>query len=162
MWAIWAHWWCESLGSPAGPAHCCPLGLWRSAYSLTPPRGFLCDSHPNRCLLCRTLAFPVCSCIACELEDPQPVDWNTYAASSAVANRSSSSTLRCLSATQLQGLQQLDLRFQSQAGLRSYLLISPEGPSTQYLRILVPNTIKGMVFGASNLKHWVSCFCYSS
>ena len=31
----------------------------------------------------------------------------------------------------------------------------PEGPSTRYLRILVPNTIKGMVFGTRDLKSWV-------
>ena len=30
-----------------------------------------------------------------------------------------------------------------------------EGPSTQYLRTLVPNTIKSMVFGTRNLKYWV-------
>ena len=29
----------------------------------------------------------------------------------------------------------------------------PEGPSTQYLRTLVPNTIKGMVFGTRDLKY---------
>ena len=32
---------------------------------------------------------------------------------------------------------------------------SPEGPSTQHLRTLVPKTIKGMVFGARVLKSWV-------
>ena len=31
----------------------------------------------------------------------------------------------------------------------------PEGPSTQYLRILVPKAIKGMVFGTRVLKCWV-------
>ena len=31
----------------------------------------------------------------------------------------------------------------------------PEGPSTQYLRILVPNTIESMVFGTRDLKYWV-------
>ena len=31
---------------------------------------------------------------------------------------------------------------------------NPEGPSTQYLRSLVPNTITGMVFGTRNLKYW--------
>ena len=31
----------------------------------------------------------------------------------------------------------------------------PEGPITQALRTLVPNTIKGMVFGTGDLKHWV-------
>ena len=31
----------------------------------------------------------------------------------------------------------------------------PKGPSTQYLRSLVPNTIKSMVFGTRNLKYWV-------
>ena len=31
----------------------------------------------------------------------------------------------------------------------------PEGPSTQYLRTLVPNTIKSKVFGTRNLKYWV-------
>ena len=30
-----------------------------------------------------------------------------------------------------------------------------EGPSTQYLRSLVPNTIKGMVFATRVLKYWV-------
>ena len=30
-----------------------------------------------------------------------------------------------------------------------------EGPSTQYLRSLVPNTIKSMVFGTRKLKYWV-------
>ena len=34
-------------------------------------------------------------------------------------------------------------------------LSSPEGPSTQYLRPLVPNTIKSMVFGTRVLKCWV-------
>ena len=28
---------------------------------------------------------------------------------------------------------------------------NPDGPSTQYLRTLVPNTIKGMVFGTFNM-----------
>ena len=32
---------------------------------------------------------------------------------------------------------------------------TPEGPSTQYLRILVPNTIRSMVFGARDLKYWL-------
>ena len=32
---------------------------------------------------------------------------------------------------------------------------SPEGPSTQYLRFLVPKTIPLMVFGARELKYWV-------
>ena len=32
---------------------------------------------------------------------------------------------------------------------------SPEGPSTQYVRSLVPDTIKGMVFGTRNRKYWV-------
>ena len=32
---------------------------------------------------------------------------------------------------------------------------TPEGPSTQYLRTLVPNTIKGMVFGTRDLRYWV-------
>ena len=31
----------------------------------------------------------------------------------------------------------------------------PEGPSTQYLRTLVPKTIKGIVCGTRDLKHWV-------
>ena len=31
----------------------------------------------------------------------------------------------------------------------------PEGPSTQYSRTLVPNTISSMVFGTRNLKSWV-------
>ena len=31
----------------------------------------------------------------------------------------------------------------------------PEGPSTQFLRTLVPKTSKGMVFGARVLKYWV-------
>ena len=31
----------------------------------------------------------------------------------------------------------------------------PEGPSTQHLRTLVPNTIKGMVFGTRILKYCV-------
>ena len=35
------------------------------------------------------------------------------------------------------------------------LIRDPEGPSTQYLRTLVPNTNKGMVFGTRNLKYWV-------
>ena len=30
----------------------------------------------------------------------------------------------------------------------------PEGPSTQYLRTLVPNTINSMVFGSRNFKYW--------
>ena len=30
-----------------------------------------------------------------------------------------------------------------------------EGPSTQYLRFLVPNTMPVLVFGARNLKYWV-------
>ena len=34
---------------------------------------------------------------------------------------------------------------------------NPEAPSSnaQYLRSLVPNTIKSMVFGSRNLKYWV-------
>ena len=36
-----------------------------------------------------------------------------------------------------------------------FLICSPEGPSTQYLRFLVPNTMKGMVSGTRNLKYWV-------
>ena len=39
-------------------------------------------------------------------------------------------------------------------GLRPRLQ-SPEGPSTQYLRTLVPKAIKGMVFGTRVLKYWV-------
>ena len=31
----------------------------------------------------------------------------------------------------------------------------PEGPSTQYLRTLVPQAIKAMVFGTRVLKDWV-------
>ena len=31
----------------------------------------------------------------------------------------------------------------------------PEGPSAQYLRPLVPNTIKGLFFGTRVLKYWV-------
>ena len=31
----------------------------------------------------------------------------------------------------------------------------PEGPSTQYIRTLVPKTIKGMDFGTRILKYWV-------
>ena len=31
----------------------------------------------------------------------------------------------------------------------------PEGPSTQYLRTLIPNTIPFMVFGTRVLKYWV-------
>ena len=31
----------------------------------------------------------------------------------------------------------------------------PEGPSTQYLRTLIPKIIKSMVFGARNLKYWI-------
>ena len=31
----------------------------------------------------------------------------------------------------------------------------PEGPKTQYLRSLVPNTIQGMAFGTRDLKYWV-------
>ena len=34
-------------------------------------------------------------------------------------------------------------------------LMVPEGPSAQYLRLLVPETILGMVFGTRVLKHWV-------
>ena len=34
-------------------------------------------------------------------------------------------------------------------------ILSTEGPSTQYSRTLVPNTIKGMVFGTRNLKYLV-------
>ena len=30
-----------------------------------------------------------------------------------------------------------------------------EGPSTQYLSFLVPNTIGSMVFGARSLKYWL-------
>ena len=40
--------------------------------------------------------------------------------------------------------------------LRAEALFScPGGPSTQYLRCLVPNTIKNMVFGTTVLKYWV-------
>ena len=35
------------------------------------------------------------------------------------------------------------------------LVRNPEGPSSQYLRTLVPNTIKGMVFGTRILKDGV-------
>ena len=31
----------------------------------------------------------------------------------------------------------------------------PKGPSTQYSRTLVPNTIQGIVFGTRVLKYWV-------
>ena len=31
----------------------------------------------------------------------------------------------------------------------------PEGPSTQYLRTLAPQTIQGMVFGTRVLRYWV-------
>ena len=34
-------------------------------------------------------------------------------------------------------------------------LSSPEDPSTIYLRTLVPNTIKDMVIGTREIKHWV-------
>ena len=34
-------------------------------------------------------------------------------------------------------------------------MCSPEGPSAQYFRTLVPNTIQGMVFGTRVLKHGV-------
>ena len=34
-------------------------------------------------------------------------------------------------------------------------LPDPEGPSTQYLRTLVPKAIKGMVFGTRVLTYWV-------
>ena len=40
------------------------------------------------------------------------------------------------------------------ASKRAHILC-PEGPSTQYLRSLVPNTIKSMVFGTRNLKYWL-------
>ena len=39
----------------------------------------------------------------------------------------------------------------TQAGLHS----CPEGPSTQYFRSLVPNTIISMVVGTRNLRYWV-------
>ena len=32
---------------------------------------------------------------------------------------------------------------------------NPEGPSTQYLSSLVPNTIQSMVFGTRSLKYWL-------
>ena len=32
---------------------------------------------------------------------------------------------------------------------------NPEGPSTQYVRTLVPRAIKNMVFGTRDLKYWV-------
>ena len=31
----------------------------------------------------------------------------------------------------------------------------PEGPSTEYLRLLFPNTMKSMVFGTRVLEYWV-------
>ena len=34
-------------------------------------------------------------------------------------------------------------------------ITNPEGPSTQYLRTLIPNTIKGIVFRTRVLKDWV-------
>ena len=37
----------------------------------------------------------------------------------------------------------------------AWLLLYPEGPSTQYLKTLIPTAIKGMVFGTRVLKHWV-------
>ena len=35
------------------------------------------------------------------------------------------------------------------------ILVSPEGPSTQYLKTLVSKTSKGMVYGTRSLKRWV-------
>ena len=35
------------------------------------------------------------------------------------------------------------------------MLLQPEGPNTQYLRSLVPNTVKGMASGTRGLKYWV-------
>ena len=34
-------------------------------------------------------------------------------------------------------------------------MLVPKGPSTQYLKTLVPKTIKGMVFGTRVFKSWV-------
>ena len=41
-----------------------------------------------------------------------------------------------------------------------YIYIYPEGPSTQYLRSQVPNTIESMVFGTRNLSTWTLCCVY--
>ena len=48
-----------------------------------------------------------------------------------------------------------DTRVPGYAEGRSEYLIYPEGPSTQYLRALVPKAINGMVFGTRVLKYWV-------
>ena len=42
-----------------------------------------------------------------------------------------------------------------QANLMNSPNRNPEGPSTQYLRTLVPDTIKSMVLGTRSLKYWV-------
>ena len=47
----------------------------------------------------------------------------------------------------------------------SGLLCNPQGPSTQYLRTLIPKAIKGRVFGTRVLKRWVlgpSALCSAS
>ena len=48
--------------------------------------------------------------------------------------------------------EELELVLDCVFGLR---LTCPAGPSTQYLRLLVPKTIPFMVFGTRVLKHWV-------
>ena len=41
------------------------------------------------------------------------------------------------------------------ASVNTFARLDPEGPSTQCLRSLVPNTIKSMVFGTRDLKYCV-------
>ena len=40
-------------------------------------------------------------------------------------------------------------------GRWTWLKTHPEGPSTQYLRFLVPKSFKGVVFGTRKLEYWV-------
>ena len=52
----------------------------------------------------------------------------------------------------LQGMEDPNDRLNFRSVMR---LQGPEGPSTQYLRTLVPTTIKGMDFGTKIFKYWV-------
>ena len=46
-------------------------------------------------------------------------------------------------------------RDRGQKSLRGDYTRVPEGPSTQYLRFLVPKTTLLMIYGTRELKHWV-------
>ena len=43
----------------------------------------------------------------------------------------------------------------SSCSTKKKVMTIPEGPSTQHLRSLVPNTIRAWFWGTRNLKYWV-------